>query len=108
MVARCLPVFKVSASLIMPPPLLGRLTRVLFPSALTPHTHPRSFAPGLSLHFRTVCHPAAFPAGFMYSLGSIGTTLAKRRAILLKSLHSKRVGGVGGMEGGNWGSCACL
>lgn len=90
MVARCLPVFKVSASLIMPPPLLRRLTCVLFSSALTPHTHP----PCLALHFRTVCHPAAFPAGFMYSLGSIGTTLAKQRAILLKSLPSKR------MEGG--------
>lgn len=40
MVARCLPVFKVSASLITPPPFLRRPAWVLFSSAPAPPAHP--------------------------------------------------------------------
>lgn len=98
MVPRCLPVFKVSALLItphlrtLPPPLLHHLTCVLsFPCPT--YTQPRSSSPiCLSLYFQTVCHPAAFPAGFiLQSVSPIGTTLAQRRAILMKSLCSEWV-----------------
>lgn len=39
MVARCLPVFKVSVSLIMPPPFLHRLTCFIFLSSHPAYTH---------------------------------------------------------------------
>lgn len=59
-----------------------------------PHIHTLIHCfPASLFYFWTVCHPAAFPAGFMYSLGMIGSTLAKEDAMLMRSLPSKCVNG---------------
>lgn len=97
MVARCLPVFKVSASLIMSPPTPPHLTKLLcvashvfyFPqpspcihthTPLTPRCSASLFIFGQSV---TQLH---FLRGLCTVWAPIGTTLAKQRAILMKSL----------------------
>lgn len=101
MVARCLPGFKESASLITPPPFLRRLSCVLFSAALAPRAHHCSWRLCLSLYFWAVCHPAAFPCGVYVQFAPIGSTLAKWRAVLMESLCSERVGGWVGCLPGN-------
>lgn len=68
MVARCLPVFKVSASLIMPPPSLRRLTCVLFSPALNPHTHAYSLFLCLAL-FLDSLSPSCISCGVYVQFG---------------------------------------
>lgn len=95
MVARCLPVFKVSASLIMPPPLLRRLTSVLFSSA--PHTHPDSLFLTLFILGQSVTQ--------LHFLRGLCTVLVRLKPHWQTTCHLNEVTGiqmgrwVGGTEG---------
>lgn len=90
MVARCLPVFKVSVSLIMPPaPSSLCLTCVLFSRTLATHTH---LLIPISLFFDGLS-PSCISCGVYLQFGPNWNHIGEQCAILMNSLWFKLVRG---------------